>query len=262
MVTVAVMVLFAATPGEAQTVSMICVDGVHQKYPDAGSAWVVTALTKGDTTELRWQSTSGLFGTCTLGADGQMGEVVSTGRKEAASTDRIVLEEVVVFETYNITCASEDDGRAECEVKRGAIVELVEVHGESECVHEANWGHEGERIWVDKGCHGTFSVRPAGQPLQPLPVRPASTDLASTVSVPELRTLEGRAQQACLREVAGRGFDVTHYHGTRVEGSYIVVLVGVGSAPATGFMGAQQWTPKGDVTCRYDPSNDRAVIAR
>ena len=249
---VAMTALFAAVAGEAQTVSQKCVDAVHHKYPDASPSWVVTALTRGDTTELRWRSASGLFGTCTLDSHGQIADVSSTGRRTSKPTDRIELDEVVVFETYTVTCVSEEEGRHGCSVKEGAVVELVEVHGESDCVLDLSWGHEDNHIWVDQGCHGTFNVRPAHQPLQPLPTQPdTGTDLRSTVGAPELRTLEGRAQEACLREAINQGIEVTHHYGTRAVGSYIVVFIGV-----------QSWAQKGDVTCRYDPKNDRAVIAR
>jgi hypothetical protein len=263
LVAVAVVFLLGAIAGQAQTVSQKCVDSVQRKYPEVSSAWVVTALTRGDVTELRWRSASGLFGICTMARDGNITDVKSSGRDTSEPSDRIDLEELAVFEPYFIECDSSDGERTECPVEPDAVIELIDVLGDSECTLDVSWGHLDDVVWVDDGCHGRFNVRPARTPLQPLPIRPTTTgSLDETVSQPELRTLKGRAENACLREVSRHGVQVTHHYGTRTEGAYIIVLIGVGGQPQAGFMGADAWTPRGDVTCRYDPTNDRAIIAR
>jgi hypothetical protein len=262
MATVAIC-LFGATTGMAQTVSQKCVDAVQHKFPEASTAWVVTALTKGEATELRWKSTSGLFGTCTMSPSGIIQDVRSSGRQKPDESKRIDPVEYADFEAYTIECASTDGERNECPVEGGAVVELIGTQGDADCILDTSWGHVENLVWVDDGCHGEFSIRSVRRPLQTFPEGPeGAKDLRSTVSAPELRTLKGRAEQACLREVAGRGVEATHHYGTRTEGEYIVVFIGVRSAPRTGFMGAEPWAPKGDVTCRYNPANDRAVIAR
>ncbi len=139
----------------------------------------------------------------------------------------------------------------ECDVQPFAVVTLVEVVGDAECVMETSWGHDGEVVWVDAGCRAAFDVRPRQIPVALEPPAAAGADLRDRVGEPELRTLEGRAQDACLRAARGQGIAVTNVFGTRAEGAYVVVLMAV-----------ESWAQKGEVTCRYDPTNDRTAIAR
>jgi hypothetical protein len=95
-----------------------------------------------------------------------------------------------------------------------------------------------------------FEIRPMTAPVTMGP-SPAADDLRARVSRPELRTLEGRAQNACLRAARSRQIAVTDVFATRAEGNYIMVTMAVAT-----------WAQRADVTCRYDPDNDTAVIAR
>lgn len=252
LLAVATTVVLAVTPAVAQTVSQRCVDAVRHEHPEVGAVWVNTALTRGDVTELSWSSASKVMGKCTLDAQGQIVGVSVTGRR---STEPFVVDEsltsAAVFEPYRVTCISEDGGRLECPVRPSAEVELVEVLGDAECVMDVGWGHDEDVVWVDGGCRAVFEVRPARVPMTLGAPRGGGDDLRDAVGPGELRTLEGRAQNACLRAARGRGIDVTHVFGTRAEGSYVVVLMAV-----------ESWAQKADVTCRYDPANDQAAIAR
>ena len=127
----------------------------------------------------------------------------------------------------------------------------MEILDEADCEMDVGWGHDEDVVWVDQGCGAVFEVRPARVPMTVGPTGGGADELRNSVGPGELRTLEGRAQDACLRAARGRGIDVTHVFGTRAEGSYVVVLMAV-----------QSWAQKADVTCRYDPTNDQAAIAR
>jgi hypothetical protein len=76
-------------------------------------------------------------------------------------------------------------------------------------------------------------------------------DLRDRVGPPELRTIKGRAQDACRRAAAEREIAVRGIFGTRAEGDYVVVLMGVTTR-----------TQRTEVTCRYNPADDTAIIAR
>ena len=252
LLAVATTVVLAVSPAVAQTVSQRCVDAVRHEHSEVGAVWVTKALTRGDVTELSWSSTSKVMGKCTLDAQGQIVEVSVTGRR---STEPIVVDEsltsAAVFEPYRVTCISEEGGRLECPVRPSAEVEVVEILDDSDCVMDVGWGHDEDVVWVDGGCRAVFEVRPARVPMTIGPPRGGGDDLRDAVGPGELRTLEGRAQNACLRAARGRGIDVTHVFGTRAEGSYVVVLMAV-----------ESWAQKADITCRYDPANDQAAIAR
>lgn len=250
---VAMAVALVTVSGASQTVSQRCADAVGRANPDLGTVWVVTALTRGDRTVLNWQSATGRLGTCTMDAAGQIVDVKITGRRQpSAATPLIGFDEApALFEPYLVRCESEDGGRVECDVRPFAAVTLAEVIGDSECVMDTGWGHDGDVVWVDAGCRAIFEVRPARIPVAPEPPATRDADLRDRVGEPELRTLEGRAQDACLRAARGRGIAVTNVFGTRAEGAYVVVLMAV-----------ESWAQRAEVTCRYDPSNDSAVIAR
>ncbi len=253
MVAIAVAVVLAAGSGSAQTVSQRCVDAARRANPNLETVWVVTALTRGDQTVLNWQSASGLVGTCTMDAAGEIVDVRTTGRRKpvAAVAELGTGGAPELFEPYLVPCESVDGGRVECDVHPHAMVTLVEVLGEDDCVMDINWGHEDDTVWVDAGCRAIFDVRPWRAPKAYEPAVPAGTNLVDRVSQSELRTLEGRAQDACLRAARGRGIAVTNVFGTRAEGAYVVVLMSV-----------ESWAQKAEVTCRYDPTNDTAAIAR
>ena len=246
-------VVLAATPAAAQTVSQLCADAVRRDHSDVGAVWVTRALTRGDVTELDWSSASKIMGTCTLDATGKIVDVSVTGRRVS---EPMVIDESVksaaLFEPYRVTCASEEGTRVECQIRPSAEVELVEVLDDADCEMDAGWGHDEDVVWVDGGCRAVFEIRPARVPMTVIPPGGSGTgELRDVVGPGELRTLEGRAQDACMRAARGRGIDVTHVFGTRAEGSYVVVLMAV-----------QSWAQKADVTCRYDPANDQAAIAR
>ncbi len=127
----------------------------------------------------------------------------------------------------------------------------MEILDDADCVMDIHWGHDDDVIWVDEGCGAVFEVRPARVPITMDEPGGGNDELRDSVGPGELRTLEGRAQDACLRAARGRGIDVTHVFGTRAEGSYVVVLLAV-----------ESWAQRADVTCRYDPSNNQVAIAR
>lgn len=249
LTTVAMTVVLATATGAAQTVSQRCADAVRHANPDLGRVWVVTALSRGDQSVLNWQSASGQVGTCTMNAAGEIVDVKTTGRREPPCAPPLIgpVEAPEQFEPYLMRCESADGGRVECDVRPFAAVTLVAVDGDAECVMNTSWGHEGAVVWVDAGCRATFDVRPRRIPVP----APHGADLRDRVGEPELRTLKGRAQDACLRAARGQGIAVTEVFGTRAEGSYVVVLMAV-----------ESWAQRGEVTCRYDPANDRAAIAR
>ncbi len=245
--------LLAAALATAQTVSQLCVDAVRRDHSDVGAVWVTKALTRGDVTELSWASSSKTIGICTLDSSGKIVDVSVTGRR---STEPIEVDEALrsaaVFEPYRVTCISEEGGRVECPIRPSAVVELMDTLDDSECVMDTNWGHDEGVVWVDKGCRAVFEIRPARVPIVVGPPSGGGTgELRESVGPGELRTLEGRAQDACLRAARGRGIAVTNVFGTRAEGSYVVVLMAV-----------ESWAQRADVTCRYDPTNDQAAIAR
>jgi hypothetical protein len=243
----------AAAPGSAQTVSQVCIDAAQRANPGIGTVWVVAAVGRGDQTVLSWQAAGGELGTCTMSATGEVVDVRVTGRrKQMTVADKLDLaaEAPETFDPYLLRCESVDGGRAECEVRPFAEVVLVEVLADSGCLLDSSWGHEGEAVWVDDGCRAVFEVRPMTVPVA---IGPSETvdDLEARVSPGELRTLEGRARNACMRAARSRGIAVTDVYATRPEGEYVMVLMGVAS-----------WAQRADVTCRYDPGNDTAVIAR
>ena len=252
LLAVATTLVLTVSPAVAQTVSQRCVDAVRHEHPDVGAVWVNSALTRGDVTELSWSSASKVMGKCILDGQGQIVGMSITGRR---STEPVVVDEslasAALFEPYRITCISEEGGRLECPVRPSAEVELVEVLDDSDCVMDVGWGHQEDVVWVDEGCRAVFEVRPARVPMSLSPPRGGGDDLRDAVGPGELRTLEGRAQNACLRAARGRGIDVTHVFATRAEGSYVIVLMAV-----------ESWAQKADVTCRYDPASDQAAIAR
>ena len=63
-----------------------------------------------------------------------------------------------------LTCASENGRRAECPADTTNGVQLVRQLSEARCKEGSSWGHDKNRIWVDKGCRGEFVVGVAEHP--------------------------------------------------------------------------------------------------
>lgn len=253
MVVVATAVALANVPVAAQTVSRRCSGAVSVAHPEVGTVWVATVLSRGDQMVANWQSANGTVGTCTMSTAGEVVDVSVTGTRPAAApvVELGPGEVPEIFDPYLVTCESTDGSRVECAVKPFATVSLVEVQGDTECLMDSSWGHDDGVVWVDKGCRASFEVRPGRIPEDVAAAPAGAVDLKERVGQPQLRTLEGRAQNACLRAARGQGIAVTDVFATRAEGDYVVVLMAVAT-----------WAQKADVTCRYDPTNDRAAIVR
>lgn len=76
-----------------------------------------------------------------------------------------VLAGVGVFEglawagEQRVTCRSNDYSRKNCPIDRDAVeVELSRQLSSAACIHDATWGAERGRIWVDRGCGAEFIV--------------------------------------------------------------------------------------------------------
>jgi len=57
-----------------------------------------------------------------------------------------------------VSCSSSDYGYEECDAGRIDGVELYIQHSKTSCTRGDSWGVRGGKIWVDKGCRGTFEV--------------------------------------------------------------------------------------------------------
>jgi hypothetical protein len=253
MTFVALAALALALPSSAQTVSQKCVESVRETFPDEVTVWVVAAHARDDHTELRWRSASGRLGVCRLEPGGTISDVAVTGFREPGAAQLMPSEpEPRTFEPYRLTCESEHGGRQRCDIEPAAIVVLVEQLGEESCIAGLTWGHEGDEIWVDSGCRGEFEVSPAPPRLEPSSLgQAAGEQRESGEGMNHPRFQETRAQQQCRNLAAGRGVLVRRILGSRIEGESVVVL-----------MEAETWSQRQEVTCRYDPATDQAVIAR
>lgn len=251
MTFVALAVLEIALPGAAQTVSQKCADAVRKAHPDDATVWVVAAHSLDDHTELSWQSASGRVGVCRMEANGRISDVTVTGRRPLATPEPIAAS-AEVFEPYKLTCESEHGGRKTCEVKPSAVVMMVEQLGKDDCIAELTWGQDDDAIWVDRGCRAVFEVSP-----RPTRIEPSSLggedrgprETGQGMSHPRFQ--ETRAQEQCRNRAASRGVAVKRMLGSRIEGGVVVVLMEV-----------ETWSQRQEVTCRYDPATDQAVIAR
>jgi hypothetical protein len=250
MTLVMLAVLGVALSGAAQTASQKCADAVRGAYPDEARVWVVSARGEDDHTELSWQSEAGRVGICRLEPDGRISHVAATGRREPAAPEPAA-PPAKAFEPYRLTCESEHGERTSCEIKPSAVVTLVEQLGKDDCIAGLTWDQDGDTIWVDRGCRADFEVSP-----RPLRVEPSS--LAGQERGPQAtgqgmqhpRFQESRAQQQCRNLAASRGILVKRIMGSRIEGSSVVVLMEV-----------ETWSQRQEVTCRYDPATDQALIA-
>jgi hypothetical protein len=63
-------------------------------------------------------------------------------------------------------CASENGRRTECPADTTKGVQLVRQLSEVRCKEGSSWGHEKNRIWVDKGCRGEFVLGVAAHPAE------------------------------------------------------------------------------------------------
>jgi len=253
MTFVALAALGLALPGAAQTVSQKCVESVRETFPDEVTVWVVSAHTKADHTELRWRSESGRLGICRLEPDGTISDVTVTGLRETGPAVLGPSEaKTQQFEPYRLTCGSEHGGRQHCDIEPSAIVVLVEQLGEDDCIAGLTWGHEGDEIWVDSGCRGEFEVSPRPPRLDPSSLgRVAGDERETGEGMNHPRFQETRAQEQCRNLAASRGVLVRRILGSRIEGGSVIVL-----------MEAETWSQRQEVTCRYDPATDQALIAR
>lgn len=58
-----------------------------------------------------------------------------------------------------VSCASNDGARAECRIRAGGQVQLVQQLSTAPCTRNSTWGTTTGAIWVTKGCRGEFEVR-------------------------------------------------------------------------------------------------------
>ena len=67
-------------------------------------------------------------------------------------------------DAQGVECRSRDFGYRECAVSWPRS-ELVRQLSESQCIEGRTWGQRGDRLWVDRGCAGTFApARHGGGP--------------------------------------------------------------------------------------------------
>jgi hypothetical protein len=63
-----------------------------------------------------------------------------------------------------IKCASEDGRRKICPADTSNGVQLVKQRSDAKCKEGSSWGHDGQGIWVDKGCEADFVTGVPGHP--------------------------------------------------------------------------------------------------
>ncbi|WP_428992200.1 DUF3011 domain-containing protein [Pseudoxanthomonas suwonensis] len=61
---------------------------------------------------------------------------------------------------YSVTCSSENNRRRTCawDRRQGRPV-VIENISKTRCQENANWGWDGNQIWVDRGCRARFGAR-------------------------------------------------------------------------------------------------------
>jgi Protein of unknown function (DUF3011) len=88
------------------------------------------------------------------------------GQAETASEPEhpVVKDKSAAKKEQRIICESRDGRRNYCDADlKGSTVQLLRQTGPSPCEENSTWGHDGEGIWVDRGCHGEFLVQtPSG----------------------------------------------------------------------------------------------------
>ena len=234
----------------AQTVSQRCVDAVREQLPEESSVWVVAAHGKDGYTELSWRGASGRVGVCRMEADGRISDVAVTGHRPPPSPE-LTAEDEGFFEPYELTCGSEFGARKTCDVPPSAIVVMVEQLGEEDCIAGLTWGQDDEAIWVERGCRAVFRASPRPARIDPGSLSGEGQTAGAGEGMSHPRFRESRAQQQCRNAAASRGVRVKRFLGTRIEGDAVVVL-----------MEAETYSQRQEVTCRYDPATDQALIAR
>nr|WP_028920007.1 DUF3011 domain-containing protein [Pseudoxanthomonas suwonensis] len=62
--------------------------------------------------------------------------------------------------SYSVTCSSENNRRRTCawDRRQGRPV-VIENISKTRCQENANWGWDGNQIWVDRGCRARFGAR-------------------------------------------------------------------------------------------------------
>jgi hypothetical protein len=63
-------------------------------------------------------------------------------------------------ETYSINCLSRQFRRAECALRGPGTARLSRQTSNTRCEENLNWGVDAAKLWVDKGCGGSFTVTP------------------------------------------------------------------------------------------------------
>jgi hypothetical protein len=106
---------------------------------------------------------------------------------------RFMVTPNAAWEAYTVSCESVRNRRTECPIKGPSAVALQRKLSQASCVEGQSWGYRDELMWVDRGCRGEFSVRPAG-----------SGD-SGYVDV------RGRAGDSCMAMARTHGFEVTDY---------------------------------------------------
>lgn len=59
-------------------------------------------------------------------------------------------------------CASSDERYRECQLPVDGRARLVKQRSDAPCIEGRSWGQRGDRVWVDKGCRGRFTVTAGG----------------------------------------------------------------------------------------------------
>ncbi len=135
--------------GEARAA---CRDKVRDRYPSLRASQVTTAVAsragKGIVV-VDWRTRRGDSGLCRVN---RQGKVVQFDVHRADRSDRDKAA------PRRLTCASNDERRAECAIPRGSEVRLVRVLSQARCTEGRTWGHDDRHIWVTEGCRAEFEV--------------------------------------------------------------------------------------------------------
>jgi hypothetical protein len=119
----------------------------------------------GGTALVNWQRSDGPYGSCRI-ESGRLARMDIHRTTQPAATPNqpvpAVRAPVVVARPVageRVTCASNDNRRAECAIRRESDVRLATVLSDAPCQENRTWGRDATHIWVDKGCRAEFEVR-------------------------------------------------------------------------------------------------------